>query len=79
MNPTPQEFNSVISNTDATTIGVLLAITLAFGWVIIYLFKVNQELHKKFIEELKASNEALIKVNNFQNDFVNNMVKLEKK
>jgi len=79
MNPTPQEFNSVISNTDATTIGVLLAIALAFGWVIIYLFKVNQELHKKFIEELKASNEALIKVNNFQNDFVNNMVKLEKK
>ena len=77
--PNTQELNSVLSTDNATTTGVLIAIALAFGWVIIYLFKVNQELHKKFIEELKASNEALIKVNNFQNEFVNNMIKLEKK
>jgi Na+/melibiose symporter-like transporter len=75
----PEQIHDVISWNDATSTGILIALALAFGWVIIYLFKVNQELHKKFIDELKASNEALIKVNNFQNEFVNNMIKLEKK
>lgn len=76
---TTSDLHDVISTNDATAIGILIAVVIAFGWVIIYLFRVNQDLHNKFIVELKASNEALIKVNNFQNEFVNNMVALEKR
>lgn len=79
LQPTTTELHEIISWNDATAIGILAAIVIAFGWVIIYLFKVNQDLHNKFIVELKASNEALIKVNNFQNEFVNNMITLEKR
>jgi hypothetical protein len=74
-----QQIHEVISWNDATVIGILIAFILAFGLVIIFLFKTNQTLYKEFIIELKANNEALIKVNNFQNEFVNNMVALEKR
>jgi len=73
------ELQKVMSTNDATIVGVLIVIVVAFGWVIFYLFKVNQDLHNKFIVELKASNEALIKVNNFQNDFVNNLARMDKR
>lgn len=74
-----QQIHDVISWNDATITGILIAIVLTFGCVIVYLFKTNQTLYKEFIVELKANNEALIKVNNFQNEFVNNMVSLEKR
>jgi len=74
-----EQIHEVISWNDATIAGILIAFILAFGLVIIYLFKTNQTLYKEFIVELKANNEALIKVNNFQNEFVNNMVALEKR
>lgn len=76
---TTADLHEVISWNDATITGILIAIVLAFAATIIYLFKTNQTLYKEFIVELKANNEALIKVNNFQNEFVNNMVALEKR
>ena len=74
-----KQIHEVVSWNDATITGVLILFVLAFGCVIVYLFKTNQTLYKEFIIELKASNEALLKVNNFQNEFVNNMVSLEKR
>ena len=65
------EAEKIVSFNDATIVGVLMIITIAFGWTIIYLFKQNQKIHEKFIDELR-------KVNKFQNDFVNNLVKLNK-
>lgn len=86
---TTNDLHSVLSTTDATIAGVLIAIAISFGLVIRYLFKTNQDLsktymekfeslNKEFVAELKANNEALIKVNNFQNEFVNNMIALNK-
>ncbi len=90
MTPTTEDLHGVLSISDATIAGVLISIAISFGIVIRYLFKTNQELsktymakfeslNKEFVAELKASNEALIKVNNFQNEFVNNMVALNGK
>jgi hypothetical protein len=84
---TTAEIHDVLSMSDATIAGVLIAIAISFGFVIRYLFKTNQELsetymakfeslNKEFVAELKANNEALLKVNSFQNEFVNNMVAL---
>ena len=73
------QIHDVVAWNDATVTGILIAIVLAFGCVIVYLFRTNQTLYEKFIIELKGANEALIKVNNFQNEFVNNMVSLEKR
>ena len=73
------EIQKVMSTNDATIVGVLIVVTVALGWTVVYLFKVNQSLHKENKEELKANSEVLLKVNNAQNEFVSNIVKLEKR
>ena len=73
------EIQKVMSTNDATIVGVLIVVTVALGWTVVYLFKVNQSLQKENKEELKANSEVLLKVNNAQNEFVSNIVKLEKR
>lgn len=41
-----QQIHDVISWNDATISGILIAIALAFGSVIYYLFKINQDQNK---------------------------------
>lgn len=73
---TTADLHNVISTTDATITGILIAFVLAFGFTIVYLYKNVQSLNKEYISELRASNEALIKVNNSYNEFVRNMIEL---
>lgn len=73
---TATDLHNVISTSDATITGILIAFVLAFGATIVYLYKNVQTLNKEYISELRASNEALIKVNNSYNEFVRNMIEL---
>lgn len=73
---TTTDLHNVISTNDATITGILIAVVLAFGFTIVYLYKNVQSLNKEYIAELRASNEALIKVNNSYNEFVRNMIEL---
>jgi hypothetical protein len=73
---TTADLHNVISTTDATITGILIAVVLAFGATIVYLYKNVQTLNKEYISELRASNEALIKVNHSYNEFVRNMIEL---
>jgi len=43
---TPEEVKTVLSYNDATIAGLLIALAIAFGLVIYYLFKVNQDILK---------------------------------
>jgi uncharacterized protein HemX len=43
---TPEQAQSILSMNDVTIAGILIALALAFGFVIYYLFKVNQEILK---------------------------------
>lgn len=60
---TTTDLKDVITTNDATVTGILIAVVLAFGATIIYLFKQNQSLHRDFISELKESNNTLITLN----------------
>jgi len=73
---TATDLKEIISTSDATIVGILIAVVVAFGLAIIYLYKNVQLLNKEYISELRASNEALIKVNNSYNEFVRNMIEL---
>lgn len=73
---TATDLKEIISTNDATIVGILIAVVVAFGLAIIYLYKNVQILNKEYISELRASNEALIKVNNSYNEFVRNMIEL---
>lgn len=84
---TTADLHNIISTTDATITGILIAVVLSFGFTIVYLYKHVQALNKSYIEniqslnekyinELRASNEMLLKVNNSYNDFSNNMLKV---
>lgn len=73
---TTTDLHNVISTNDATIVGILIAIVIAFGATIVYLYKNVQTLNKEYISELRASNEALIRVNNSYNEFVRNMIEL---
>jgi hypothetical protein len=75
---TASDLQKVITTTDATVTGILIAVALAFGATIVFLYKNVQTLNKEYISELRASNEALIKVNNSYNEFVRNMIELRK-
>jgi hypothetical protein len=62
------QIHSVISWNDATITGVLIAFVIAFGSVIYYLFKVNQDLYKtnslereKLYQEFTAERDKLYK------------------
>lgn len=46
-----KQLKEVISTNDATIIGILIACVLAFGVVIYYLFKSNQDMQKKNSDE----------------------------
>lgn len=65
---TTTDFREIVSTNDATIAGVLMAVCLAFGVTIIYLFKQNQAIHNKFIDELKLTNDVIVKVYLSNND-----------
>jgi len=73
---TTADLHNVISTTDATITGILIAVALSLGFACVYLYKNIQTLNKEYISELRASNDALIKVNNSYNEFVRNMIEL---
>jgi len=75
---TTAQLHEVVSWNDATIVGILIAIILAFGFTIIYLYKNVERLNKDHMTELRQFNETLIKVNNSYNDFVKNMIELKK-
>lgn len=75
---TATDLHQVISTNDATIVGILIAVVIALGATIVYLYKNVQSLNKEYIAELKASNEAIMKVNNSYNEFVRNMIELRK-
>jgi len=76
---TVTDLKQVVSTNDATVIGVLIAITLAFGITIVYLYKNIQTLNKEHMSELRSFNEMLLKVNNSYNEFVKNMIDFKNK
>ena len=73
---TTSDLKDIIGTNDATINGILIAVCIAFGIAIVFLYKNIQILNKEYIRELRASNEALIKVNNSYNEFVRNMIEL---
>ncbi len=66
--PNTTDIKSIVSTNDATVTGILMAVVIALGVAIIYLFKQNQQLHKDYISELKATTETLLKVNMSNNE-----------
>lgn len=46
-----EQIHNVLTWNDATISGILIAVVLAFGSVIYYLFKINQNLYKSSSEE----------------------------
>lgn len=87
---TTEQIHNVLTWNDATIPGILIAFVLAFGSVIYYLFKTNQDMNKahnakietlyqQHITEIKSFNELLVKVNNMYYDSIRNLVDLQKK
>jgi hypothetical protein len=74
-----QQIHEVISWNDLTVAGILTAFILAFGYVIYYLFKINQVLYKEHLAEIRTFNEMLLKINNQYSESINNLVTLHKK
>lgn len=73
------ETQKLLSNTDATTTGVLIVGMIALSAVVVFLFREYKILNTEFKEYMKASNETLVKMNNSYNQFVSNMIELKKK
>lgn len=48
----PKQIHDIVSWNDATITGILIAVVLAFGIVIYYLFKTNQEMQTKNANEI---------------------------
>jgi len=69
----------LLSNSDATTTGVLIVGIVALSAVVVFLFREYKILNSEFKEYMKASNETLVKMNNSYNQFVSNMIELKKK
>lgn len=76
---TTADLKEIVTTNDATVTGILIAITIAFGVTIVYLYKNVQTLNKEHMNELRAFNETLLKVNNSYNEFVKNMIELKSK
>jgi len=53
-----------------------IAVIVALSGAVVYLYKRSEALQKEFRDELKASNETLIKMNNSYNLFVQNLSKM---
>lgn len=75
---TADEVRKIVSTNDATIQGILIAVILALGATVIYLYKQVQSIQQEYIREMRATNETLIKLNNSYNEFVNNMMKMQK-
>ena len=75
---TAEQLHEVISWNDVTVIGVLIAVILAFGFTIVYLYKSVEKLNKDHMVELRQFNDTLLKVNNSYNEFVKNMMELKR-
>jgi len=73
------ETQKLLSNTDATTTGVLIVGIVALSAVVVFLFREYKILNSEFKEYMKASNETLVKMNNSYNQFVSNMIELKKR
>ena len=73
------DIQKIVATNDATVTGILIAVVLAFGVTIIFLYKNIQTLNKDHMNELRSFNETLLKVNNSYNEFVKNMVELKGK
>lgn len=65
---TTEQVHNILTWNDATIPGILIAFVLAFGSVIYYLFKTNQELYKsntdqieKLYQEFTAERDRLYK------------------
>lgn len=71
-----QDFKDVATINDLTIQGILFAVILALGGAVVFLYKTNQKMQSEFVEELRKTNDSLIKVNNSYNEFVNNMMRL---
>lgn len=76
---TTADLKEIVTTNDATVTGILIAITISFGVTIVYLYKNVQTLNKEHMNELRAFNETLLKVNNSYNEFVKNMIELKSK
>jgi hypothetical protein len=76
---TTADLKEIVATNDATVTGILISITIAFGVTIVYLYKNVQTLNKEHMNELRAFNETLLKVNNSYNEFVKNMIELKSK
>lgn len=64
------DIKSIVSTDNATITGILIAVVIALGLALIYLFKANQALYKEYIAELRVSNEQLVQMVNSYNEFV---------
>ena len=67
---TTSDLQNIVSIDNATVSGILIAVLIAFGATIIYLFKYIQKmnadreiLYKEFIGEVKIFNQNLMQVN----------------
>lgn len=68
---TASDLKEVISTNDATIQGILIAIVLALGAAVIYLYNQVRNLQKEYVEQLIKNNEMLVKVNNQYNEYIN--------
>lgn len=87
---TPNQIHDIVTWDDMTIGGILIALVLAFGIVIYFLFKANQGLYKEFtaerdklykehLAEIRSFNEALLRINNQYSESIQNLTLLFKK
>ena len=73
-----RDITEVISTNDATIVGVLIAVCLALGGAVIYLYKSVQALNKDFVKELKETQSILIEMTKKYHEFTDNVMQLKK-
>lgn len=73
-----REITEVLSTNDATIVGVLIAVCLALGGAVIYLYKSVQSLNKDFIKELKENQTILIEMTKKYHEFTDNVMNLKR-
>jgi len=65
------DLKEVISTNDATIQGLLIAVVIALGAAVIYLYNQVRNLQKEYVDQLIKNNEMLVKVNNQYNEYIN--------
>ena len=73
-----RDITEVISTNDATIVGVLIAVCLALGGAVIYLYKSVQALNKDFIKELKDNQTILIEMTKKYHEFTDNVMQMKR-